>query len=58
MTEMETIAAAARVILTLCEDQGDTRIKLERISYAAALLRRQATAALEKMSSIEEVRHV
>lgn len=57
MTEMATIAAAARVILTLCEDQGDVRTKLERIAYAAAVLKRQATDGLEKINSTEAVDH-
>ncbi|WP_165848002.1 hypothetical protein [Paraburkholderia lacunae] len=57
MTEMTTIAAAASVILKLCEDESDVRTKLKRISYAAAVLKRQADAGLEKIDSTAEVDH-
>jgi len=58
MSEIATIAAAAAVILKLCEDQGDTRTRLTRISYAAAVIGRHADAGLEKINSAEEASHV
>jgi len=58
MYEIATIEATARVILTLCEDQGDMRTKLERIACAADVLKWQATADLEKIKSTEEVPNV
>jgi hypothetical protein len=57
MPEIATIDAAARVLLKLCEEQGDMRTKLERIAYAAAVIKRHADAGLEKIDS-EEASHV
>jgi hypothetical protein len=57
MTEMATIYAAAKVILKLCEDQGDMQTKLERVSYAAVIIQREAVVGLEKINSAAEVTH-
>ncbi|NPT57382.1 hypothetical protein [Paraburkholderia elongata] len=57
MSEIETVDAAAAVILKLCEDEGDLQTKLERIAYAAAVIKRAADAGIEKINSATEVSH-
>ncbi|MFM0031174.1 hypothetical protein PQR70_33660 [Paraburkholderia madseniana] len=57
MSEIATIAAAAAVILKLCEDEGDLQTKLKRISYAAAIIQREAVVGLEQLNSSMEESH-
>jgi len=58
VSEMATINAAARAILKLCEDDGDERMKLERISYASAVIRWHAEEALKSLDPSTEANHV
>jgi len=55
-TEIRTIEAAARLILDLCQDSTDARTKLERIAYAAAVVRRQADVGLKNLAKPPEAR--
>jgi hypothetical protein len=55
--DVPTIAAAAGVILKLCEEECDVRTKLERIAYAAALIKWATDKGLAKINSGAEVSH-
>ncbi|WP_185640820.1 hypothetical protein [Burkholderia sp. Bp8984] len=57
MTDIATIEAAAAVILRICVDEVDVRTKLERISYAAAIIQREAIVGLAQLNSSTEVGH-
>jgi hypothetical protein len=53
-TEIRTIEAAAKLILDLCKDSSDRRLQLERISYAAAVVKRQADDGLRSLDKATE----
>ncbi|WP_124534178.1 hypothetical protein [Burkholderia cepacia] len=52
-SEIETIAATARVILKLCEGQDDVRTRVERIVYAAAVIQHQGGRYMEQINFSE-----
>jgi hypothetical protein len=51
------IEAVAKVILNLTASPIDTRTKLERVAYAAAVLKREADAGLDQLNPLTEVSH-
>ncbi len=57
MSEIETIEAAANVILGLSKDEGDLLARLERIAYAAAVIKHQADAQIERLKTVAESNH-
>ncbi|VWB88344.1 hypothetical protein [Burkholderia lata] len=54
MSEIETIEAAANVILRLYREEGDLLVRLERIAYAASVIKQQADAQIEKFQTAAE----
>ncbi|WP_423392800.1 hypothetical protein [Burkholderia sp. LMG 21824] len=57
MAEIERIEAAANVILGLCKGEGDLSVRLERIAYAAAIIRQQADAQAGKFTTAAGTNH-
>ncbi|WP_157726742.1 hypothetical protein [Burkholderia pseudomallei] len=57
MAEIERIEAVANVILRLCKEEGDLADRLQGISYAAAVLRREADSQIEKLATAAESNH-
>lgn len=57
MSEIETIEATANVILSLCKDEGDLSVRLERIAYAASMIRQQADVQAEKFTTAAVTNH-
>ncbi|HIH2750977.1 hypothetical protein L3V59_11060 [Burkholderia aenigmatica] len=57
MSEIERIEACANVILSLCKEDGDLLVRLQSISYTAAVLKREADSQIEKMEATAESNH-
>ncbi|VWC14232.1 hypothetical protein BLA6993_05504 [Burkholderia lata] len=57
MTEIEIFEASANVILGLCREEGDLLVRLERIAYAASVVKQRADAQIEKFQTAAESNH-
>ncbi|WP_175845333.1 hypothetical protein [Burkholderia arboris] len=57
MSEIKMIEACANVILGLCKDESDLVVRLQSISYAAAVLGREADLQIEKLAAAAESNH-